>query len=55
MTKKNVTQISFEVDPEIHKKIKIRASIRGMKMREYILQALAEKMTKEEQYQDKEK
>lgn len=46
-------QINFEIPAELQKKLKIRCAIRGMKLRDYILQAICEKMAQEEKYENR--
>lgn len=41
----------IEIDAETHKAIKMRALFRNMTMSNYILQAIAEKIIREDKYQ----
>lgn len=46
-------QITFDVPEKLHKEVKIRCVVRNVSIREYVIQAIAEKIAKEKQYEDR--
>jgi predicted HicB family RNase H-like nuclease len=45
------TRIIFQVPEEFHRNIKARATLRGMSITTYVLQALIEKIEREKAYE----
>lgn len=53
--KKKRTQIAFDVNPEVHKQVKILAAIRNISMNLWIARAINDRILKETKYDDKQK
>jgi len=49
--KKTRKRVLFNIDPETHKAIKIRATLRGMSLTGWIMSAIASKIKQEQKYE----
>lgn len=47
---KKIAQIVFEIPSEDHQEIKIRALMRNITMKQYIIEAIAKRMLEEDKY-----
>jgi predicted HicB family RNase H-like nuclease len=53
MDKKKRTQIAFDINPEIHKQVKILAAMRNISMNLWIARAIADRIAKETKHDEK--
>jgi len=51
MSQKHIKRLIAEIPLEIHNEIKKKAIFHNISLRKWVLQAIMEKITKEEQYQ----
>ncbi|CAN5895648.1 hypothetical protein BH23ACT11_BH23ACT11_29860 [soil metagenome] len=49
-----MSRISFEVEPEIHRKVRMTAAAKGVTVRQLMLEALEGQLKQEANYQDTE-
>jgi hypothetical protein len=49
-----MSRISFEVEPKIHRAVRVTAAAKGITVRQFMLEALEERLTQEANSQDTE-
>lgn len=47
-----MSRISFEVEPELHRAVRVSAAAQGMTVRQFMLEALEERLRQEENRRD---
>lgn len=53
--KKKRTQMTFDINPEIHHQVKVLAAIRNISMNLWVARAINDRIAKETKYDDKPK
>ena len=51
MTRKTPKRLLINISEDLHKEIKVRATVRNVTIKEYVLRAVAERIAKERMYE----
>jgi predicted HicB family RNase H-like nuclease len=50
MQEKELKRLSLEVDKEFHSRIKIEAALRNISIKDYIIQTIVERISRDDKY-----